>query len=137
MTTFCDAFGIIPQVQFDALLHAVLTVPDHCWLVLTVTEVVAFTGLQPPDDDTVRVYTCAPLAIGVADRLAVLAGIGKPALPLPVQEYVYDPLPPDAEDVRFTPAPIHIGPLLNAEADILPSTVTDCVCVAAIQPDPE
>ena len=101
---------------------------------LTVTDVVyTVPGLQPaPELLTVNEYTIVPVTVGTAVGLAAImddkAG--------PLQEYRSVPVPPVAEEVRFTVPPRHIGELLDGAAVGTAFTVTGVVRTPEVQPEP-
>lgn len=94
-------------------------------IAFTVTEVVyCVPELQPePVLLTVSEYTSVPVTVGTAVGLATVVEVRL----APLHEYIIVPVPPLADEVRFTVPPRHIGVLLVGDAVGTSSTVTEVV----------
>jgi len=102
---------------------------------LTVTDVVyTVPELQPvPVLLTVSEYTLVPVAVGVPVGLAT----EDDDKPVPLHAYRIVPVPPLADEVRFTFPPRHIGPSLPIVVVGTELTITDVVyTVPELQPAP-
>ena len=74
-----------------------------------------------------------PVTVGAADVLAM----DDEDRPGPLQEYIVDPVPPLADEVRFTVPPRQTGPLLLSVAAGTALTITAVVYTEPeVQPEP-